>query len=95
MLNIVLELISASPSVKVKFVDELEQYIKPRFEEVQRMVHLKEVNEESFMLEISKDNADEILNGLSLGSVIQHSEDMNVDYSKLSDLLSKAKYIKF
>jgi hypothetical protein len=89
-LSLALDYISSSPSLKSKFADRLENFLKPRIQEIQSMIYRNMIDKEGFIIEFSKENIDDITGGLSFGSVLGRMSEYEDERLDLKDRFKNA-----
>ena len=90
VLGLALDYISSSPDVKSKYGYRLERFLKPRIQEIQRIIYLDLINKKNFKIEFSKDSIEDILDGLSFESVKIHITNYKEEYKELIELFDSA-----
>jgi hypothetical protein len=90
VLGLALDFISSSPDVKSKFGYRLERFLKPRIQEIQRIIYLEMIDKKNFKIEFSKDSIEDIQNGLSFDNVKIHISNYKKEYKELMELFDSA-----
>lgn len=90
-----IELISGSPSISPKFSEKVEKYLLPRFSEVNEIVFAGKELLTQFQVEISKENQKDILNALTLPTVITILGKKGNLLKELSNTLKNVGFSKF
>ncbi|MFW9968655.1 MAG: hypothetical protein ACFFDF_00545 [Candidatus Odinarchaeota archaeon] len=90
-----IDLQSVTPSISPKFSQRIESFLLPRFDEINRMIYTIKPQPTELGIEISKENLNDILKGLSFATVITGLKDRGYSLEELSVALKKVKFEKF
>ena len=90
-----IDLQSVAPLVSPKFSHRIESFLLPRFDETIRLLYTLKPLPEQFGVEISKENLNDILKGLTYGSVITGLKDRGYSVEELNIALKKVKFSKY
>jgi len=90
-----LDLQSVSPLLSPKFSQRIESFLLPRIDEIIRFIYAMKPLPEEFGIEISKENTNDILKGLTFSSVITELKDRGYSVEELNKSLKKVKFEKY
>ena len=90
-----IDLISSSPSISVKFSKKIENFLGPRFEELNAILYQIQDLPETIGLELSKENHRDILRGLDFTNVSKTIKNKGYAVQELKSQLNDVKFLKF
>ncbi|MEJ2294568.1 MAG: hypothetical protein P8Y23_07330 [Candidatus Lokiarchaeota archaeon] len=91
----IIDLMSVSPNISPKFSEKVEKYLMPRYSEVNEIVYAGKELATQFKVEISKENQKDILNALTLPTVITGLGKKGNLLKELSSIMKKVGFSKF
>ncbi|MFW9824144.1 MAG: hypothetical protein ACFFE4_14465 [Candidatus Thorarchaeota archaeon] len=89
-----IDLQSVAPLVSPKFSERIEKFLLPRFNEINEILYTNKVLSSKIKVEISKENYNDIIKGLSFGNVITSLREKGYSVEDLRISLGKIKFFK-
>jgi hypothetical protein len=90
-----IDLQSVAPLVSPKFNFRIETFLIPRFDEISRIVYSIKPLPDEIGIEISKENAHDLIKALELGTTITKLKERGYSVEELNTLLKKIKFFKY
>jgi hypothetical protein len=90
-----IDLMSVSSNISPKFSEKVEKYLMPRFTEINEILFEEKELVPQFKVEISKENQKDILNALTLPTVIIGLEKKGNLLKELNSILKDVAFSKF
>jgi len=90
-----IDLQSVSSTVSPKFSQRLEKFLLPRIDEIVRIIYTLKPLPDELGIEVSKENLNDILKGLTSSSVIIGLKDRGYSIEELNKALKKTKFEKY
>ncbi|MFX1302179.1 MAG: hypothetical protein ACFE9X_02355 [Promethearchaeota archaeon] len=89
-----IDLQSVAPLVSPKFSQRIETFLLPRFDEITRIIYAIKPPPDELGIELSKENLNDILKGLTFPSVITGLKERGYSVEELNTSLKKVKFQK-
>jgi len=90
-----IDLQSVAPLVSPKFNFRIETFLIPRFDEISRIVYSIKPHPDEIGIEMSKENVNDLLKALELGTTIAKLKERGYSVEDLKTALKKIKFFKF
>ncbi len=90
-----IDLQSVSPLVSPKFSQRIEKFLLPRIEEINGIIYSLKPFPDEMGIEMSKENHNDILKGLTFGNVITRLKEKNYSIEDLRAAITKIKFYKY
>jgi len=89
-----IDLQSVAPLVSPRFSQRIEHFLIPRIDEISRILYMLKPFPDELGIEMSKENCNDILKGLKLGSVSSGLKNRGYSVEELNTALKKIKFYK-
>jgi hypothetical protein len=90
-----IDLLSVSPTISLKFSKKIEDYLLPRFFEINKILSKNPSLPDEIMIEFSKENHKELINSIDAPNVANRLAEAGLELNDFKTILKKVKFIKY